>query len=257
MVDVDRMAFVTDDAQGFESLGFHVLGTALHVGAAALRDPRASDIPTHEQTRCRSVRCGVVQWLQSVNALPGAAAGLTILGIGVGLKSDMYPLITSKKAFLPQLKDILVPAMARGDPVFIRCGRLCPFDYVFLYPRRASTGMECVPVICDAKHTKQSQGKGEAVTVEDQEQLLEGTLSFVAACNEAQILLAKDAKLFFLTNRKTLATERRPSTEQRKSLDDSLREVQGKFPGVTLELLNEATFELLPFTRILFARANY
>jgi hypothetical protein len=252
VTSLDPGSCIATDAADFEIKGFHVLGTALHLGALALRGPHAS--PTDAQRKNRERRCGIVQWLANVNALPQSTSVPTVIGTGHGVKGDLYPFAPARgqEAFLAEFEKELRLAVPKGAPIFVRCGRRSPCDYIFLYPREAQSHREWVPLLCDAKHTARGEGEGGAVTNDDQLELLNGTLKFIAACAKAHLRLARDAKIYFLTNRKRLTKVQRVPHGQR-SVAKCLRKVQETL-SVKPEVLNEETFEFWPFTKLLFAR---
>ena len=202
-------------------------------------------------------------------------------------KSSYYPFAGDKEGkdrFLDTIKEILGELKTGEQPIFIRCGTQSPLDYIYFYPSREGKAKVWVPVMCDAKHTTEYVGRNEAITTDDQCQLWKAALNIKKACQDANMPLSKQTKLYFVTNRNRFATPMHPKTlkaagskacktfpnaeaedlsecdgfatpkKKPETIEAARAKARETFPNAELELLNQDTFEFLPFTRILFAR---
>ena len=131
--------FLMEDQSDFEKFGFHVVGAAIHVGLAALKD---KSISYKSATAIQRKRLGLALWFQDKEAVTHRDDKLLVPKVIGRLNSlsppvcDYYPFTShDQTSFLPEVLDILRKAETQHTPVYIRCGRLTCCDYLYFYVR--------------------------------------------------------------------------------------------------------------------------
>ena len=254
---LDPKEFILHDAYDFENLGFHTVGTAIHVGLHALRNKgitSACATPTQEK------RLGLALWFQGKQAVTHQNGELCVPRIlgrvdSTGSFNDFYPFETHEQtSFVPTVVSLLKQSANDFRPVYIRCGRRTCCDYLYFYVRLPQTGQaEFICNIDDAKHTNtDEQSGGESVTTADQKGLFDAVVKVHSAVNSAELVLG-DVRLLFVSNRNSLANQKANSATS-GHLKTAKQAAQKLFSQVELELLNKDTFEFGPFGDILAAR---
>ena len=252
------MEFIMEDAYEFEKFGFHVVGTAIHIGLLALKD---KGITYASATDTQRRRLGLALWFQDKGAVTHQNGKPSVPKIAgrensLGCVGDFYPFTSVEQtSFEPAVVEILREAVTKFQPVYIRCGRRTCCDYLYFYVRltRTHNQAEFICNIDDAKHTNSDdEGCCESVTTADQKGLFNAVLKVHSSFDNAGLVLG-DVRLHFVSNRNSLS-EQKPDSKVFKELRKAKQDAQKKFPGVQLELLNKATFEFGPFSDILMAR---
>lgn len=254
---LDPKKFILQDAYDFENLGFHAVGTAIHVGLHALRN---RGITSACATPMQEKRLGLALWFQDREAVTHQKGELCVPRIlgrvdSTGSYGDFYPVKAhEQRSFEPTVVSLLQQSANDFRPVYIRCGRRTCCDYLYFYVRLPQTGKaEFICNIDDAKHTNTNgQGGGESVTTADQKGLFDAAVKVYSAVNRAELVLG-DVRLLFVSNRNSIANQKANSASS-GHLKTAKQATQKLFSEVELELLNKDTFEFGPFGDILAAR---
>ena len=250
--------FILKNEQAFEELGFHTVGTAIHVGLYAIGN-KVGVIDSDKATKDQMKRLGPSLWFLENSAVTHRDNEILVpivLGrVRTSLSdnsSDYYPFTNRDQS---TFDENVINELKRGRPVYIRCGRQTKCDYLFFY-HCGENNSELICMIADAKYS--FEGDKQSISTNEQAKLFDA-LNKVNDAMEAADLQLKATRLVFVSNKTKLAEPKLKGkdgpSDAAEKFNKSKESAQKKFK-VELEILNKENFEFGPYSGILFATRN-